>query len=64
MTGHHHHDLTLSDDPAANRRALEQVLASGTGGTLRLPAGTFTLDRGVVLGPGWTLTGAAPGPGP
>ncbi|MFY1576851.1 hypothetical protein ACN26Z_18345 [Verrucosispora sp. WMMD703] len=64
MTEHNHHDLTLTADPAANRRALEQILASGPGGTLRLPAGTFTLDRGVVLGSGWTLTGAAHGNGP
>nr|WP_240955732.1 hypothetical protein [Micromonospora sp. HNM0581] len=56
--------MTLTDDPAANRRALEQLLVSRTGGTLRLPAGTFPLDRGVTLGPGWTLTGAAHGDGP
>ncbi|MFF5218716.1 hypothetical protein [Micromonospora sp. NPDC000442] len=64
MTAHNHHDLTLADDPAANRRTLERILTSGTGGTVRLPAGTFTLDRGVVLGPDWTLTGAAHGNGP
>ncbi|GIJ11504.1 glycoside hydrolase family 55 protein [Micromonospora andamanensis] len=58
------HDLTLTDDPTANRQALEQLLTTATGGTLRLPAGTFTLDRGVVLGSGWTLRGAAHGDGP
>ncbi|WP_433528108.1 hypothetical protein ACQPYA_17235 [Micromonospora sp. CA-263727] len=58
------HDLVLTDDAAANRGAIERLLAAQTGGTIRLPAGTFPLDRGVVLGSGWTLAGAAPGDGP
>ncbi|PZF94501.1 hypothetical protein C1I93_16495 [Micromonospora endophytica] len=58
------HDLVLTDDATANRVAFEQVLASAAGGTLRLPAGTYPIDGGVVVGSGWTLAGAEHGDGP
>ena len=50
--------VPLTADPAANRRAIERLLASAAGGTLHLPAGTFPLDGGLVVGSGWTLAGA------
>ncbi|WP_239098292.1 hypothetical protein [Micromonospora qiuiae] len=62
MTGTH--DLPLTDDAVANRKAFERLLAAQKGGTLRLPAGTFALDRGIVVGSDWTLAGAEPGDGP
>ncbi|MDG4798239.1 hypothetical protein [Micromonospora sp. WMMD1082] len=58
------YDLVLTDDATANQEAIERLLASGAGGTVRLPAGTFPLERGVVVGSGWTLAGAAHGDGP
>ncbi len=64
MTDPKSYDPVLTDDAAANRGAIERLLASETGGTVRLPAGTFPLDRGIVVGSGWTLAGAEHGDGP
>ncbi|MFF0717773.1 hypothetical protein [Micromonospora sp. NPDC003816] len=63
MTGSPGHDPVLTDDPTANRAAVARILGSGSGGTLRLPAGTYPLDRGLVVGDGWTLAGAPPADG-
>ncbi|RIV34363.1 hypothetical protein D2L64_23415 [Micromonospora radicis] len=57
-------DLVLTEDAKANRQAIERLLSTGAGGTIRLPAGTFPLDRGLVVGAGWTLAGAARPDGP
>ncbi|WP_018801561.1 hypothetical protein [Salinispora arenicola] len=64
MTDLRAYELELTGDGATNRRAIEELLATGAGGTVRLPAGTFPLDSGVVLGSGWTLSGAEHGDGP
>ncbi|MBX7267636.1 hypothetical protein KIF24_17405 [Micromonospora sp. Llam7] len=64
MTDSRSSELVLTDDAAANQEAVDRLLASRPGGTMRLPAGTFPLDRGIVLGPGWTLAGAEHGDGP
>ncbi|MBL6277247.1 hypothetical protein JMF97_13885 [Micromonospora fiedleri] len=58
------HDVPLGADPAANRQAIERLLADHAGGTLHLPAGTFPLDGGIVVGAGWTLAGAPRHDGP
>ncbi|MEV6695198.1 hypothetical protein AB0M35_27370 [Micromonospora sp. NPDC051196] len=67
MTAPNRHDIPLTADAAAvpltadaaaNRRAIERLLAGAAGGTLHLPAGTFPLDGGLIVGPGWTLAGA------
>ncbi|PMR59605.1 hypothetical protein C1A38_18755 [Verrucosispora sp. ts21] len=58
MTATDRHDVPLGADPAANRHAIERLLADESGGTLHLPAGTFPLDGGIVVGAGWTLAGA------
>ncbi|WP_240742405.1 hypothetical protein [Micromonospora zingiberis] len=64
MSAPNRHDVRLSADATANRRTLESILASDAGGTLHLPAGTFPLDRGLVVGSGWTLAGARHPDGP
>ncbi|MFV2102994.1 hypothetical protein [Micromonospora sp. LOL_024] len=65
MTGTDHgsHDLVLTQDAAVNQEKIERLLAAEPGGTVRLPAGTYPLARGIVLGSGWTLAGAEPGDG-
>ncbi|GIJ79226.1 hypothetical protein SAMN05443287_102502 [Micromonospora phaseoli] len=64
MTDQSCHDLVLTQDAATNQETIERLLAAEPGGTVRLPAGTFPLARGIVLGSGWTLAGAGHGEGP
>jgi hypothetical protein len=64
LPGERFHHLVLTDDASANQAAFDKLLSSESGGTVRLPAGTFVLDRGVTVGPDWTLAGAPHEDGP
>jgi hypothetical protein len=50
----------LTADPAANADTLTALLDTQPPGVVRLPAGTYPLSRGIVVGAGWTVVGAEP----
>jgi len=50
----------LTTDPVANHETLAALVGTQPPGVVRLPAGTYPLSRGVVVGAGWTLVGAEP----